>query len=195
MKTVPARLLALAALAAVLALGVRVWVERRLPRVAAREAAAPTMKTIATVAASGSTSEQSVAPTTASKPPSALSAPAPRFMATKKAPMPKVGASGFVVTQAELDDALSSRLGGATTRPIRDEAGRVIGLSVHGVSRLAKFGVVDGDRLVSANGLSLRTPDEALAALGALQHEKRVTFTLARGSSRYTVTVELAQPG
>ena len=183
---VPARLLALAVLAAALALGVRMWAERRLPH-ARQQLSSPIAPASTTVAASVSTVERrdAVTATTAS------ATPLPqRFAAAKKAPLPKAAPSGFVVTQAELDEALKSRLGGATTRPIRDDAGRVIGLTVHGVGRLAKFGVAEGDRLVSANGLSLRTPDEALSALGALQHEKRVTFVLSRGSSRYAVTVE-----
>ena len=192
------RLLGLAALAAVLALGVRWFALARLPALArpAAEALAP-LSGVHPVWAAASGSSVPVADALVPATTTSSSVPTPRLSAAKQAPQAarpvgsSVAASGIVVTPVELDEALKTRLGGATTRPIRDDAGRVVGLSLHGVSRLARFGVAEGDRLVSANGLSLRTPDEALAALGALQHEKRVTFVLARGTARYAVTVVL----
>ncbi len=113
---------------------------------------------------------------------------APKSLPAATAPTTKV----HVVTRAELEGAIASRLSGACAALVRDEEGRPAGLALHGVGALARFGVRDGDVLVSANGLSLRTPDEALAALGALEHATRVVVTLRRGGVAYSVPVELA---
>lgn len=121
-------------------------------------------------------------------PPSAKGGGVPAAAAKPMPSAPKA----HVVTRAELDDALANRLSGARAVLVRDEAGRPAGLALHGVAPLARFGVRDGDVLVSANGLSLRSPDEALAALGSLEHAKRVVVTLRRGGLAYSVPVELA---
>ena len=75
---------------------------------------------------------------------------------------------------------------------VRNEAGQPIGLRLTGVGRLAPYGVRDGDVLISANGLPLRTPEESLAALGKLQDAKRVVVVLGRGTATYAVPIELA---
>lgn len=196
-RSVAARLLGLTVIAAALALGVRQaalalvpsWT-RPLAEVAAHAAASAPSPTPPLPAASGAPSgAPSVTASVSIAPPPA--APRKATPSVPKAPPDKATKSPLRVTQAELDEALASRCGGASTRPIRDEHGKVIGLALHGVGKLGKFGVQDGDRLVSANGLPLRTPDEALAALGALQHETKVVFVLQRGDTKIAIAVEL----
>jgi len=195
-RSVAARLLGLTVIAAALALGVRhvalalvpSWT-RPLVEVAAHAAASgpsvtPSALTLPPPSATPSvTASVSIAPPPPLPRKATLSLPASHPHKTAKAPLR--------VTQAELDEALASRCGGASTRPVRDAQGKVVGLALHGVGTLGKFGVQDGDRLVSANGLPLRTPDEALAALGALQHETKVVFVLQRGDAKIAIAVEL----
>ncbi len=96
-----------------------------------------------------------------------------------------------VITRAELEDAIATRLSGAQVSVVRDDGGHPLGLALHGVGVLSRFGIQSGDVLLRANGLPLRTGDEALAALGALQAAKRVTVSLRRGTTPYSVTVDL----
>ncbi len=111
---------------------------------------------------------------------------APR-VAAKTAPTPVT-----VVTRAEVEAAIANRLGGARTKLVRDEDGAVVGLAVFGAGPLARFGVVDGDILVSANGYSLRTPSDALAALGALRDATKITVVFRRGDARYALSADIA---
>ncbi|MBK7398364.1 MAG: hypothetical protein IPJ34_19235 [Myxococcales bacterium] len=190
--SVAARLLGLTVIAAALALGVRQAALALVPSLA---------RPLAEVAAHAAASTPAVAPSPASSAPPSVTAsvsiaappPTPRkaTLLPPKKPTDSGAKAPLRVTQAELDEALASRCGGASTRPVRDENGKVIGLALHGVGKLGKFGVQDGDRLVSANGLPLRTPDEALAALGALQHETKVVFVLQRGAAKIAIAVEL----
>lgn len=198
MRRVAARLLALAAVAAALALGVR-WAALRLaPHLArpvaelAREVPRPTVTTAASSSAAPSPSISASAPS----PTTTASHGVAPHEGAKVAQAPKAkanaGPAPVRVTQAELDEALAGRCGGASTRPVRDDAGKVVGLSLSSVGTLGRYGLLSGDRLVSANGLPLRTADEALAALGALQHVTRVVFVFQRGDTKFSVTVELA---
>lgn len=199
MKRVAARLLALAAVAAALALGVR-WAALRLAPHLARPVAelaqgVPSVVTASSASAGPSTPKPESAPSTSSSP---AGAPSHGAAPSKGVKPPRVahakaahGPSPIHITQAELDEALAGRCGGASTRPVRDGAGNVVGLSLHSVGSLGRYGLLSGDRLVSANGLPLRTPDEALAALGALQHATKVVFVFQRGDTKFSVAVEL----
>ena len=51
----------------------------------------------------------------------------------------------------------------------------------------------DGDVLVSANGLPIRTADEGLAAIGKLQQATQVVAVFRRGASSYAVTLDLVE--
>ncbi len=104
----------------------------------------------------------------------------------------KPSSGAHIVTRKQLEDALANGLPGASALAVKDEDGKPAGLRLSGVSRLASFGVRDGDVLVSANGLPLRNGDEALAALGALKDAQRVVVVLRRGAGAYSVPVELA---
>ncbi|MBI2395620.1 MAG: hypothetical protein HYV09_39000 [Deltaproteobacteria bacterium] len=117
--------------------------------------------------------------------PSLPTRPAPGKLA-KAAP-----AKPHRITRKELEDAIATRVSGASAVLVRDVDGGPAGLRLGGVSRLAPFGVQEGDVLVSANGMPLRTPDEALAALGSLKDASRVVVVLRRGSSSYAVPIEL----
>ncbi len=112
--------------------------------------------------------------------------PLPHKKAAKTVP------SAQKITRQQLDEAIASRLDGARATLVRNEAGQPIGLRLTGVGRLAPYGVRDGDVLISANGLPLRTPEESLAALGKLQDAKRVVVVLGRGTATYAVPIELA---
>jgi len=96
------------------------------------------------------------------------------------------------VTRAEVDAAIASKAFGAKTKLARDESGKLVGLALFGTGGLARFGVQDGDVLVSANGYPLRTPEEAFAAVGALKDATRVTVVLRRGAGSYALSAELA---
>lgn len=111
--------------------------------------------------------------------------------AAKKPSTPAV----HLVTRKDVESAMETRLSGLRAVLVRDDAGKPLGLRLNGVSRLASFGVQDGDVLVSANGYPLRTADECATAVGALKDFKRVTFVLRRGDSGYAVTLELADAG
>lgn len=95
------------------------------------------------------------------------------------------------VTRAEIEQAVAARLSGASTRLVRDEDGHPIGLALRSVGALGRFGVQVGDVLVSAGGYPLRTPEEALGALGALKDAHRVVFVLRRGDAPYALTLEV----
>jgi hypothetical protein len=96
------------------------------------------------------------------------------------------------VTRAEVDAAIASKAFGARTKLARDESGKPVGLALFGTGGLSRFGVQDGDVLVSANGYPLRTPEEAFAAVGALKDATRVTVVLRRGVGSYALTAEVA---
>ena len=96
------------------------------------------------------------------------------------------------VTRAEVDAAIAAKMFGARTKLARDASGKPVGLALYGTGALARFGVQDGDVLVSANGFSLRTPEDAFAALGSLKDAQRVTVVLQRGTGSYAVSVEVA---
>lgn len=110
----------------------------------------------------------------------------PKRVAAKSPP-----AKPHVVTRKEVEDAIATRLSGANAVLVRGEDGKPLGLKLSGVGRLAPFGVRDGDVLVAANGMPLRSADEALAALGALKDAKHVTVSLRRGTGTYAVPLEL----
>lgn len=97
-----------------------------------------------------------------------------------------------LVTRKEVEEAIASRLSGVSAVLVHDDAGKPLGLRLAHVGRLAPFGVQEGDLLVAANGLPLRTADEAASALGALKDATRVTFTLRRGDKSYGVPLQLA---
>jgi hypothetical protein len=99
--------------------------------------------------------------------------------------------SAQTITRKQLEEAIASRLDGARATLVRDDAGHAVGLRLTGVAPLAPYGVHDGDVLVSANGMPLRTPDESLAALGKLQDVKRVVVVLRRGNASYSIPIEL----
>jgi hypothetical protein len=111
----------------------------------------------------------------------------------KKVAKAAASASVSTITRKQVEDAIASRLDGARAALVRDEAGHPLGLRLSGVGRLAPYGVRDGDVLVSANGMPLRTPEESLAALGKLQDAKRVVVVLRRGSATYAIPVELTE--
>jgi hypothetical protein len=97
----------------------------------------------------------------------------------------------LTVTRAEVEDAIATKCHGVKATLVRDDAGAPIGLALHRVGPLARFGVAEGDVLVAANGQSLRTPDEALAALGAMKDATRVSIALRRGDATYVITVQV----
>jgi hypothetical protein len=105
----------------------------------------------------------------------------------------RAAASAQTITRKQLEDAVATRLDGARAMLVRDNAGQPIGLRLSGVGRLAPYGVHDGDVLVGANGMPLRTPDEALAALGKLQDVKHVVVVLRRGNATYSVPIDLVE--
>jgi hypothetical protein len=108
----------------------------------------------------------------------------------------KKGSAPLVVTRAEVEDAIATKCHGVRATLVRDDGGAPIGLALHRVGPLARFGVAEGDVLVAANGQSLRTPDEALAALGAMKDATRVSVALRRGDAIYVITVQVADdPG
>jgi membrane-associated protease RseP (regulator of RpoE activity) len=113
---------------------------------------------------------------------------APKRVAAHAAP-----AKRHVVTRKEVEEAIATRLSGANAVLVKDEDGKPLGLRLTGVGRLAPFGVRDGDILVAANGLPLRTADEAISALGALKDSKHVTVTLRRGAGSYSVPLDLEE--
>lgn len=98
------------------------------------------------------------------------------------------------VTRQEVEEAIENRLGGARCKLARDDSGAPIGLAVYSVGRLSRFGVREGDLLVAANGLPLRTPNEALAALASLKDAHRVTVTMRHGDAPYTIAVDILDP-
>jgi hypothetical protein len=117
-------------------------------------------------------------------------APTPRTTPTTNArKAPAEARARHAITRADVEAAVADRMGGASTTLARDEDGQPVGLALHGVSRLARFGVRDGDVLVSANGMPLRTPDEGLRALGALEHAREVTVGFRRGEGSFYVHV------
>ena len=107
-------------------------------------------------------------------------------------PTKKTAPAGLVVTRAEVEDAIATKCHGVRASLVRDGDGAPIGLALHRVGALARFGVSEGDVVIAANGHPLRTPDEALAALGALKDASRVSVALRRGDATYVVTVEVA---
>lgn len=109
----------------------------------------------------------------------------------KKAAKATTPASPQTISRKQLEDAIATRLDGARAALVRDDEGHPIGLRLTGVGRLAPYGVHDGDVLVAANGMPLRTPDEALAVLGKLQDAKHVVVVLRRGSANYSVPIDL----
>lgn len=121
--------------------------------------------------------------------PPALAKPTPTPHAKPKAALP--GAPGGTrITRKELETTIANGLPGASAVLVKDEDGKPAGLRLAGVSRLAPFGVHDGDVLVSANGLPLRNADEALAALGALKDARHVVVVFRRGAGAYSVPVD-----
>ena len=94
------------------------------------------------------------------------------------------------ITRKELEGAIANGLPGASAVSVKDEDGKPAGLRLAGVSRLAPFGVHDGDVLVSANGLPVRNADEALAALGALKDAHHVVVVFRRGAGAFSVPVD-----
>lgn len=95
------------------------------------------------------------------------------------------------ITRKELESAIANGLPGASAVLVKDDDGKPAGLRLAGVGKLAPFGIHDGDVLVSANGLPLRSADEALAALGGLKDAHHVVVVLRRGTSAYSVPVDL----
>ncbi len=93
--------------------------------------------------------------------------------------------SAFVVTKEELESAVASKGHGARASVVKE------GLALHHVGAFSKFGVAEGDVLVSANGHSLRTADDALATLGALGNSRSIVVVLRRGESSYAVPITL----
>jgi hypothetical protein len=129
--------------------------------------------------------------------PSIDAAVAPKRLLVKAAPKtlpPRLGTTTlpFRITRAELDAALASKCSGARTKLARDESGKPVGLALYATGALARFGVQDGDVLVSANGYPLRTPEDAFTAVAELKDATRVTVVLRRGSASYALTAELA---
>lgn len=194
------RLILLAGLAAVVALFVREplagRVGRRLagatgalsllaPNPAAPSAAAPHAMLPMLPDPSGST-----APILPILPLARSAAPAP---AAKHTAAKKPAAKPLVVTRKEVEDAIATRLSGVRAVLVRDAEGKPLGLRLSRVSRLSAFGVQEGDVLISANGLPLRTADEAASALGVLKDATRVTFALRRGDSTFGIPLELAE--
>jgi hypothetical protein len=108
--------------------------------------------------------------------------------ATSASAAPK-GDGAVHLTRAEIDVAIGSRLHGASSKLVRDENKKPIGLRLYNVGALARFGVYDGDVLVAANGMALRTAEEALAALGALEKASRVVVTFKRGGAPFSIAV------
>lgn len=193
---VAVRLVLLAGLAATLALLIR-------DRLASRVARAIVEPTRALVALAPSVHVINVAaPSSEPPPPPQPSSTLPILpilpKPIAKPKHPKAAASAHLVTRVtrvtrkEVEDAIASRAGGANAVLVRDSDGKPLGLKLTGVSRLAAFGVQDGDVLTSANGYPLRTADESAAALGALKDARKVTFTLRRGDKSYAVPIELA---
>ena len=136
-----------------------------------------------------------VASAIASTAPNATPPPAPALTSAKTPPSKtpkKQAAPALTVTRVEVEDAIATKCHGVKATLMRDENGAPIGLALHRVGPLARFGVAEGDVLVAANGQSLRTPDEALAALGAMKDATRVSVALRRGNATYVVTVQVA---
>lgn len=104
---------------------------------------------------------------------------------TAKLQKPRPKPAAFVVTQAELEAGVAAHGWGARVVAVKD------GLELHSVGRFARFGVAEGDVLVSANGYSLRTADEALAALGKLGDSRSIVVVLRRGEKTYAVPLQL----
>lgn len=104
---------------------------------------------------------------------------------------PKAAASSTVLSRAQIEDAIATRVGGARATLVRDDGGQPIGLRLSNVGLLAPYGVREGDILVSANGLALRTPDEAVAALGKLQNARHVVVGFRRGPTSYAIPIDL----
>jgi len=106
------------------------------------------------------------------------------------------------VSRAEVEEAITSKLGGATAKLARDPEGHPIGLKIAGAGTAARFGVHEGDVLVAANGYPLRSAEEGFAALGAifpdggksLSKPTRVVFTFKRGDGWYSVPLEVDAP-
>lgn len=109
--------------------------------------------------------------------------------ATKGAPQTTTSITR--ITRKELESAIANGLPGASAVLVKDDDGKPAGLRLAGVGKLAPFGIHDGDVLVSANGLPLRSADEALAALGGLKDAHHVVVVLRRGTSAYSVPVDL----
>jgi S1-C subfamily serine protease len=101
----------------------------------------------------------------------------------KSADHPKPNA--FVVSAKELEAGIAAHGWGARAVAVKD------GLELHSVGKFARFGVSEGDVLVSANGYSLRTADDALAALGKLGDSRSIVVVLRRGEKSYAVPLEL----
>ncbi len=189
---VATRLILLAGAAAVIALLLRDALATRIARTLvepARALAALTPSARA-VAPAPSPTILPLLPT-----PSAPVVPPPpaKPLAKPAAPKPSASVKAHVVTRKEVEDAIANRLSGANAVLVKGADGKPLGLRLSGVSRLAPFGVQEGDILVSANGLPLRTADEAIAALGALKDEKHVVFSLRRGDIAYSVPLDLAE--
>jgi S1-C subfamily serine protease len=182
------RLILIAGAAAVIALLIR---DRLATRVA-RAIVEPTRKLAALAPTIAPVAVSVVAPPAPPPPePSASHLPIlPKPIV--KHPHAKAAPSTHHVTRKDVEDAIATKLNGANAVLVRDAEGRPLGLKLTGVSRLAQFGVQDGDVLTSANGYPLRTADESAAALGALKDAKKVTFVLRRGDKSYAVPIELA---
>jgi hypothetical protein len=103
----------------------------------------------------------------------------------------KPASSVTVLTRKQIEDAIATRVDGAKALLVRDPAGHPIGLRLSHVGKLAPFGVHEGDILVSANGFPLRTPDEAMAALGKLQDARHVVVAFRRGDATFAIPVDL----
>ena len=97
------------------------------------------------------------------------------------------------VTRAEVEAAIAAKVYGARTKLARDEQGKTVGLALYGTGALARLGIHDGDVLVSANGHSLRTPEDALGAVAALKDATRITVVLRRGDGSYALTVDVGE--
>lgn len=191
---VSVRLLLLSGLAAAAALVVR-------ERVAARALTAIALPTFSMPALGGRAQEAAPSPTVAEHPSPtvaehAVAAPAVPPAAKTAHAMKKAAhaPARFVITRTALDDAIAKRGYGARATVLRDEAGKALGIALHGVAAFAKYGVADGDVLLAANGMPLRTADEALAALGALGEARHVDVLLRRGEATFTVPLDLDGP-
>lgn len=192
MIRVGVRLVLLAGAAATLALFARESLCRlALPRLDAPvHALSHAARTIAPrpVVASAPDAPPPFVPPIVTEAPRAELAP-PKPMAKKVTPAKQQNVTH--ITRKELEEAIQHGLPGASALAVKDDEGKPLGLRLAGVGRLAPFGVHEGDVLVSANGHPLRNADEALSALGALEHATHVVVAFRRGATAFSIPVDL----